>query len=387
MKLPLWILNSSLLLIFFIMLLVNMILKQETPLLRVKAIIEEPGKKKAPIAINLERIYKLDLFDTFTPTEKTTLAQSFITPVPQPKPPAFTPPPEPKKQEFVQSLTITLKGIISSSNEQKSVAMIADETNKEKVYHLGDMIKDGQVLKIERDKLVILRANGQQETYLLRKEELEPGRTEADKWKYLVKKVDEQNYKVDPREFGKEIPSLASFIESLGLSTAYQKGKIIGVRVGKQEQKEIGPTLGFMQNDILLSINNVSTTDIKNRTKIYDDILKLKKGDIIHVLIKRNNIDQFMNYKLSKIGKPKKKMFIESAQAEPTTPPAPGAPAPIPGQPQAGPFKPGKEQEREKRIRDFEKIHQEPKNKEIMSDIRKRLLENMKMRTRDRRIR
>jgi type II secretion system protein C len=372
MKQQLWILNSSLLAIFTIALLVNHILKQEPPVLQIKSIeIEEVEKKKEPIVINLEKIYKQDIFETFTPEEVKPVKQTFVIPIPEPKPPAIAPPPEPKKQEFVSPLNVTIKGIVAFSNELKSVAMITDETGKESVYHIGDKIQDGQVLKIAQNKIVILRANGQQEVFYLRKEEEKLGKISENKWEYIVQKIDEQNFKVDPEEFTQEVSSLGELIEDLSLCSAYQQGNIIGIRIGNVDPNEIGAAIGLQKNDIIVSINDLNTNDIKNRIDIYDSLLQKKKGDTIKVVLKRADQDVTLNYKLEKIKKATIQSFTSTGEGETTT----------------QELKMSREQEREKYLREFEKQHKAPKQNKVISDIRKRLLENMKTRARNRRVR
>ena len=378
MKQQLWILNSSLIIIFAAIFSFNLVLKQEIPLLRTRRIeIEEPQKKKAPIIISIDKILKQDLFDTYISIEERPIKQSLVTPIPEPKPPVFTPPSEPQKLEFIPPLNITLKGIISSSEEEKSVAMIADETNKEKVYHLGSMIKDGQILKLAKNKVVLIRANGQQETYLLRKEEDKIDATSPERWKCVVKKVDDQNYEIDPQEFGKEIQSLGELIEELSLGTAYQKGAPIGLKIGNVDPNEIGTALGLNQNDIIKAINNINTNDIKNRIKIYDALIQLKKGDIIKVTLNRNNQDTLLSYKLVKLEKPKKQAFIQPAK-EGVQPPETSP---------MSQFKMSGLQEREKQLREFKRSHKSPKQQQVISDIRQRLLDNMRSRSTNRRVR
>ena len=372
MRLSLWILNSSLFVIFLAMFSVSLILHQEPPILRSKTISQEIEKKNIPIVINLDKIYKQDLFDTFVPQEKTVASQDFVSPIPQIKPPKLVPPPPPEKQEFVDPLKISIKGIISSSNEEKSVAMIADEAGKEKVYHLSDKINDGQLIKIEQNKIIILRANGQQEIYLLRKDELmPPGEKPENKWQYIVRKIDDQNYEIDPSEFIKQIPTMGNFIEELNLSAAYKNSEEIGIKVGEVQPGDISSAIGLNKNDIIISINELDTID--SRIKIYDQISTMQKDDAIKVALQRNNTQQNISYKLTKIEKPKKQYFLEPAKEG--------------EQSQAPEFKTSSEQGREKRMRMFEKQHQAPPHKEVISDIRKRLLENMKKRSMDRRVR
>ncbi|MBD3231703.1 hypothetical protein GF322_03500 [Candidatus Dependentiae bacterium] len=374
MRLSLWVLNSSLLLIFGMMLFLNIILQQKPPIFSVRPITKEFEKKKIPIAINISKIYKQDLFDTFTPEEKQILQKSLITPVPEFRPPKFVPPPPVQVQEFVDPLNISIKGIVFASNENKSVAMIIDETGKEKVYHLSDKIKDGQVVKIEKNKVIILRANGQQEIYLLRKDELMPPDEQTkNKWQYVIKKIDEQNFEIDPNEFIKKIPTMGNLIEELNLSTAYKDGEAIGIKVGIIEPNDIGSIIGLNKNDILLSINDLDLRNYKNRIKVYDNIMQMQLGDEIKLLLKRNDYEKKINYKLAEIEKPKKQFFIESAKEDDLK----GVPS----------FKMSSEQQREAQLKKFEKQHQTPERQKVISDIRQRLLENMKKRSMDHRVR
>ena len=382
MKQPLWILNSSLLVIFLLILLFNNVLKQEPTAVRIKPpSIKEIEKKKLPIVVNLERIYTHDLFDTFVAIEKKAVQQTFVTPIPPPRSPVITPPPEFKKTEFVPNLNITIKGIIISSDDSNSVAMIADETNKEAVYHLGDRIKDGQLIKLSRNKVVILRANGQQEIFLLRKPDI-PEPPPPDKWLYTIKKIDDQNFEINPKEFTREIQTLGQLLENLSLNTAYKNGNVIGIKVGKLDQASIGLALGLNQNDILSSINDIDVSQIKNRIKIYDKISQTEKGDSIKLSLKRADQDITLNYKLSKIEKPKKQTFIQPAAPGAPQPPAPPIPPPGPGQ-----FKIGPGQKRDEMLRRFKNIHYAPRQQNVIQDIRGRLRENMRQRRLNRRVR
>ncbi|MBD3273296.1 hypothetical protein GF385_03025 [Candidatus Dependentiae bacterium] len=376
MKQNLWILNSSLLIIFLIILFLNVSLKQEAPTMRKKLITTEKiEKKKLKTGINLEKIYKQDIFGTYRPLAKPEpIQKKLVTAIPEYTPHKIKPIPEPPKQEFIEPLKIKISGIISSSQEEKSIAMINDETNKEKIYHLGDMIKDAQVIKIAKNKVIILRANGQQETFLLRKEEI-PGEKIPENWKYIIQKKEENEFIINPKEFAKKINTLGQLMEDFSLIPAYKKGEIIGIRVGEKKENEIAGIFGLSKDDIILSINNINTSDIKDRIKIYDKIIESKLGDTIELTVKRNNQDIKISYDLEKIEKPKKKFFIEPAKE--------GEKAPT----VKTKFKMSRDQEREKRIREFEKLHRTPKQQDIITDIRNRILKDLKSRSQNRRVR
>lgn len=373
MKRPLWILNSSLLILFILTLFLNIFLKQDIPVFRpikVKKTEEVTIEKK----INLEKIYKKDIFGTYSPvTKPEPNKKDLITPIPEYEPHQIIQPPEPKKQTFIEPLNITIKGIISASNEEKSVTMAQDETNKEKIYHLGDMIKDGQVIKINRNKVILLRANGQQEIYFLREEPKIDNSIDKE-WKYTIKKTDDQNYIVDPKRFSQKIESLGEILDKLSLIPAYEKGTILGIKIGKLENEELSSIVGLQANDIILSIDDLMISSTKNRIKIFDKIVDSKNGDSIKLSLRRNYENLDINYKLEKIAKPIKRMFVEPATEN--------------GQNQATTeLKMSREQQREQQVREFNKQHQTPKQQNIISDIRKRILESMKSRSLNRRIR
>jgi type II secretory pathway component PulC len=294
-----------------------------------------------------------------------------VTPIPEPKQPTISLPPEPKKQDFIAALTITVKGIIIGDDEAKNVTMIEDETKKEGLYHLGDKIKDAQIIKIARNRIVFLRANGQQEIFFLRKDDplLEPETDE--KWNYIIKKTGDNSFEIDPFNFAHEVESLGNFIERISvIGTASQNGSPVGVRIGELEKDELGTRLGLEKNDIIVSINQFATADLKNRLSLYDKITAMNLNDSITAKVNRSGKDVILNYKLSTISKAKKRTFT----AEPA--------------PKQQPLKMSNNQEREKNVREFENRHGETRNQqEAIAAIRQRLMQNLRTRLQDTRTR
>lgn len=373
----LWVVNSSILTIFFLALMVNSLLKQEPPTIRFKRIIMEDAlkKKEAPVRVskNWEKIYQNDIFGTFEKKDdKASIKQSFVTPVPEPKVTPVIPPPEIKKVELVPPLSISLKGIIVAADELKSVVMIADEAGKEGIYHIGEKIKDAQIIKVAQNRVIFLRANGQQETFYLRKDDLEAD--PAEKWKSIVKKIDDQNFQVDPQSFKVEVDSLGNFIERAGIiGTAYSNGLPVGTIVGKSTVGDIGEMLGLVENDIITSINNLHTNDAKERVKIFDAITAMTEGSTIQVTLNRAGKNVTLSYQLAKLEKPKKLSFFGGKQAEkPTT---------------EQELKMSRTQQREHTIREFERQQPANKHQQTLTEIRKRLLENLHNRLRNARTR
>ncbi|QQR48589.1 hypothetical protein IPF37_03415 [bacterium] len=381
MKQQLWILNSSLLVTFFAILVVAQLLKIEPPRVRMKrSFAEKIEKKKETLpASSWEKIYQNDVFKTYVAKEFKPEKVSLVTPIPQVAAPAIKPAPEAKKQEFIDALNITLKGIIISSDELKSVVMVEDEAQKEGLYHLGDKVKDAQIIKISRNRVVFLRANGQQEVFFLRKDdpELELDAPGMDKWQYVVKKVDDTTYQIDPNNFKQAVDSLGNFIERIGIvGTAYQKNTPIGIRIGTLEKDELGHALGLQNYDIIVSINDIKTAETKNRLKIYDTVTALKLKSDITVKIKRGDEELVQTYQLTTISKAKKKIFTgKKPETENKK------------KDEAEKLKMSKTQERENLIREFRKRHPNNDQGNAIAKIRQRLLENLRERLKNTRTR
>jgi len=371
MKHQLWILNSTLLVLFLVAITLSDTLKKEPPVWRPKRIIiEELEKKKIPtVAPSWEKIYQEDIFDTFVAQVITPAQQTLTTPIPEIKPAFIIPPPELKKQEFVAPLNVTLKGIIISADESRNVVMIADEANKEGMYHLGEMVKDAQIIKIARDRVVLLRANGQQDVFFLRKDDNLQDPTSPDRWKIAIKKFDDQHYDIDPREFGKEVGTLGSLLEHASvIGTAYHQGQPVGVRIGALAPNDVGAVLGLQQNDIITAINGISVADLQNRINIYNSITSMPLGDSVQVSLQRAEKNVMMTYRLAHIEKPKRYTTMPGIK--------------MVGQPQQE-LAMSKLQQREKEIRDFNATHDNSRQQQTVMDIRKRLLENLQNRIRN----
>ncbi len=377
MKQDLWLANSSLLLMFILSLGVYNLLQQEPPVwVGKKRLSSEEVEKKATLTESgaWEKIYQDDIFGTYVAQEVKEIKQALITPIPELKQPVLPPAPEIKKQEFIPPLNITLRGIIAGADEMRNVVMIADETGKEGMYHLGEKIKDAQIIKIAPNRSVLLRANGQQETFYLRKDDLPDEQNIVEKWKHIVHKLDDQSYMVDPIEFAKEVETLGNFIDRIAvIGAAYAGGKPIGIRIGKIASHDLAQTLGLMDDDIIISINDLNVADENDRVKAYDLIVKEPMGSVIKVGIKRANKDVFFSYKLAKIERPRKSIFPGVKLAQPQTPQG------VPGQPEEG-FKMNRLQQREQAIRDFARQQNDEQRQQSMLEIRRRILEGLQQR-------
>ena len=223
-------------------------------------------------------------------------------------------PPQIAKHAFIPPLTLTLKGIAFSSDEERSVSIIEDEAKKESVYHVGDLIKDAQLIKISQNRITLLRVNGQHETIFLRDADIPKSKSDKKGHDHIAKKIDNTTYEIDSANFAKEIPNLGSLSERFSLIGVYSKEKPTGVAISNMPINGIGTSIGLQKNDIITAINGISTTDKKNRMKIYDTITSMQNGSSITLDLQRNKLPVKITYNLTELKKLPKRVFAPSKQ-------------------------------------------------------------------------
>lgn len=303
MKHPIWIVNSTLLVL--ILCTVAFVLFSHVSLPEREDI--EPSsysriKKEKKLQINIGQIYSADLFGTVAATEEV-----------EEKEKAFPLPPEPQSVEipdlpqpqFLDPLDISLKGIfVVSTDSTKNRTIIADnKTKKEATYKIGDTIGDAQLMRIFGNKIILLRSNGQQEVLFLREQDakMDTGYAAIDEWSLVVQPISGTLYMIDSVAFAHAIPDLGQFIELLHLITAYKQGVSIGCRVGTLDEKSIGTALGLQAGDIITSIDGIPATTMEERLKIYESVLSKKENDKIAVTLTRNQEELTFEYLLKEL--------------------------------------------------------------------------------------
>lgn len=376
-KQQVWIANSALVLLILLSFGVRMLLQQPIPVQRTrktKTDSDEPRYLQIPV--NLERIYTSDVFGTYdAPPEKGPTQKNLVTPIPTLNVAASKPPPPLKKPAMLTPLSITVKGIIMSHDVSKSIAMVADQTNKESIYHVGDKVQDGQIIKITTNKIIVLRSNGQLETFYLRKpEKLKPGLA---LWEYAIKKIDDGAYHVDPAELSKAISSVGELVEALNLSAEYNGDTPIGIRLDTIAHHPLGKQLGLAEGDIITSINSLPTTGTKELIRAYDELSLLPLDSRLEVAFSRGEQQKTIAYMLKKLRKPSP---FEAAAASSGTDEDQSSEEHI--------FKLGKDAQRREKRRQFAHDHRTAEQRaSARGDMRKRLLENMRNRAPNRRVR
>jgi len=373
-KHQLWIINSGLICLAIIAIPLAHFIKQDLPTItpRKRALPTTEGKRQR-IIVKPEKIYENDLFDTYTPpADPQPVSKNLVTPIPALNVKISTAPTKNTKVEFIPPLDITIKGIIMSPHAKQSIVMVTDQTGKEQTYRIGDKINDGQLIKITKNHVIIIRANGQQETFSLRK--IEKLAQNLSSWDLAVKKVDDTLYHIDPVEITKEITSIGELIESLDLYGAYKDGISIGVRVGSTKHHPLAGAIGLASGDVITSVNKLPATNSKERMAIYDAIAALPMGGYIHVNIQRDGKDQELSYMLKRIEKPSP--FGGKAEDKDNNTEIP-----------KDLFTLSRDAQREQTRRQFEQEHRTKEQHDLaITEMRKKLLSDMKNRAPNRRV-
>ncbi len=303
MRYPLWVLNSALFALILCAMLFIAFSREEVPEREYIDSGTVATRRKDGISkINLKQIYENDLFDTYAKEPEEVDEPKYVVPLPEPPTPVKPKVPKKAKPKFLDPLPITLKGIMSVSNGTKNKAIISDnKTKRESIYKVGDKFEDAQIIRIFKNKVIFVRSNGQQEVFYLRQDDAksDPTYLIISDWKGVIRKIAPNNYRIYLEEFRKRVKNLAQFIDILNLTTAYQKGKSIGCRIGSEEKESLSQELGLKRGDIVLTVNGIPATDTSNRLKIYKEVTKTALGDTINVRLKRGKRSYTLRYALS----------------------------------------------------------------------------------------
>lgn len=311
MRQPFWIVNSSLLLLACI---TAGFLYFVRPSIPAREDIEPapyrlPSKTESS-KININKIYEYDLFDTYQRELIPTESPEQIGAVPEPPQPMAVKIPEESKPQFIEPLPITLKGIIVVlTDDSKNRAILMDNrTNKEASYKVGDMVEDAQLIRIFSNKVILMRANGQQEVLYLREKDakLDPTYATINGWEGVITQTNPNNYTINTAEFINRIQNLSQFIDTLEVTTAYRQGESVGCRITNAGSGSLGQALGLTKEDLILKINGIPVAQTQNRLTIYNQITALKTNDIIQVTLLRNNQEMTLQYVLQEVRQAKK---------------------------------------------------------------------------------
>ena len=374
MKRQMQIANSSLLGIFISSAILCIILSQTAP---------TPGRHRSLLPVTFDctkkpeipsnHIYgRRDIFGTYQASK--IAKKNLVKTIPQltlPPPPA---PPLQMPADFVDPLDISINGVVLAGDENDSMCIVADETDKEQTYRVGDQIKDGSIIKIAHHSVVILRANGQQETYFLHGNNDIFGKQKSAST--FIHSTEQNIFEVDPTGFSEAVSSLGQFVEDVGLIPVFREGQCVGMKVGLSNPESLSQSLGLEKNDILISVNDFSLANKKERVKAYNSATEAKYGSKVILALTRDGSPLSLMYKIELPTTPPSALRSFSDNSEPSN--AENVAKPALGKDR---FANNGQPKRTSKSREFKERHAKQYDDNIAA-IRKRLLENMKSRPR-----
>lgn len=325
---PIWLLNSSLLLLSVI--LSGFLYLMYSPIPTREALeparVSSTAPKSTTSQVNIRKIYEQDLFNTYREVARPGQATPFLTQAPRPPEPTMVKIPEIPEIQFLAPLDITLKGIIVFSNnpDKNRIIIENNKTKEEKALHLSDTIEDAIIIRILPNKVIFLRSNGQQEILYVREwdAKTDPTFTTVVQWEDIIKQTAPSIYSINATAFAERVNNLSQFIDMLGLTTAYKKGMSVGCKIGVMDQQSFGPKIGLKEDDIIMRIADMPTEKTEDRMNIYKMVSSMNLPKTITVDIIRNNIPMVITYVVSddmRIAK-KNVSSIPSLKPDTTTP-------------------------------------------------------------------
>jgi type II secretory pathway component PulC len=249
--------------------------------------------KERIVHVNIKKIYEHDLFNTVKKEEPKMMVGENIPPLPAPPKIQIQKIPEPVAPTFLDPLSISLKGILvlGAHNPQNRAIIQDTKTNRELSMAIGDMIYDAQLIRILKNKVIFLRANGQQEILYLREQDakLDASYGFANNWSDSIKPVQDALYRIDLTQFILRVANVGQLLYMLGVTTAYKEGKSIGCRIGVADEQSVGNALGLKVGDTVISIDEFPVSTVVDRMNAFKRISEKKSGEqIVLELLRRD---------------------------------------------------------------------------------------------------
>lgn len=191
------------------------------------------------------------------------------------------------EKEMLPPLQIALHGTLITENPMNNKVFIENINNKqEKEYGIGDTIEDSQIIFINKNKVIFVRSNGQEESIFLNKNfKLEEEVGNNLPWNNIIYYNNEDNtYYVDITLFKTKISSYSDLIHEIGLSTAFDKNYPIGCKIQKIYPNSLPDILHINTDDIIIKVNNININTPENRMLVLNQINDNENNNNILVL-------------------------------------------------------------------------------------------------------
>ena len=190
-----------------------------------------------------------------------------------------TPPPATENLEEFRG-NLTLKGTVAASGDSDSVAIIADQSNDEKVYGIGDPVVGGTTLHAIYSDRVVLNDNGVLKALNLPRE-FPDGAPQVRRRNTSVSRTVDNNSSIQ-NVVARNVTKLADVIRPTPYFVAGQQQ---GYRVYPGRDRKQFAALGLRPGDLIKDIDGAALTDPQQAMKIFQN---LGTADQVSVTVERN---------------------------------------------------------------------------------------------------
>lgn len=197
-------------------------------------------------------------------------------------------------------LKIRLMGTIVGEDSSSTYAVIQDEvTKKQELFRLNEMVmKEAELIKVERGLITLLRQGIQKEVHLLFEEKSERLTSNLTKSRKKDKSsgihsVSSNRWVLDKREVFQAFDNLPKLLTKARIIPNFSQGKADGFRIVSIVPNSIYEKIGLKNGDILQRINGVEIKDPQSFLKIFQQI---KNETHISLNLIRNNQKNIFEY-------------------------------------------------------------------------------------------
>ncbi len=211
--------------------------------------------------------------------------------------PDAAPPPTPDPTENLAEtrLSLSLKGTIAATDPRSSVAIIADQSNDDKVYVIGDSIVSGTSLHaVYRDRVVLNESGVLKELNLPRDfpTSTQPVRRNVATATRTSESEDENSIQ---NVVAQNVTKLADVIRPTPYFVAGQQQ---GYRVYPGRDRKQFAALGLRPGDLIKDIDGAALTDPQQAMQIFQN---LGSADQVSVTVERNGQPEVLVLKTSQL--------------------------------------------------------------------------------------
>jgi general secretion pathway protein C len=189
------------------------------------------------------------------------------------------------------ALALTLKGIMASSGDTLSIAIIADNRDEEKIYSIGDTVAAGATLHAVYAEQVVLNRNGTLEALKLPKDfpkTAAPARRSQTGVQRSTTASPTSNARSIQNVVAQNVTKLADVIRP---TPYFVGGQQQGYRVYPGRDRKKFAALGLRPGDLIKDIDGAALTDPQQAMQIFEN---LGSTDQVSVTVERNGQPQVL---------------------------------------------------------------------------------------------